>query len=204
MTEKKYFWLKLKEDFFKDLKIKKLRKIAGGDTYTIIYLKIQLLSLSNGGLLVYENIEPSFEEEIALQIDEDIENVKITLNYLISVGMLEELDKNNFLLPQTVECIGKEGATAERVRKHRQKVKMLQCNTDVTKCNTEIEKEKDKEIDVCVCQRGKKFKDETCKDCWYYRKQCKLPFYNQPRIDKQVVEIETEDVKSLETFFNKN
>ena len=36
---KKYYWLKLKEDFFRDKKIKKLRKIAGGDTYTIIYLK---------------------------------------------------------------------------------------------------------------------------------------------------------------------
>ena len=31
---KKYYWLKLKEDFFRQKEIKKLRKIAGGDTYT--------------------------------------------------------------------------------------------------------------------------------------------------------------------------
>ena len=44
---KKYFWLKLKDNFFKQKSIKKLRKMAGGDTFTIIYLKMQLLSLTN-------------------------------------------------------------------------------------------------------------------------------------------------------------
>ena len=41
---KKYYWLKLKADWFSDKRIKKLRSIAGGDTYTIIYLKMMLLS----------------------------------------------------------------------------------------------------------------------------------------------------------------
>ena len=43
---KRYYWLKLKDDYLDSPKIKKLRKIAGGDTYTIIYLKMQLLSES--------------------------------------------------------------------------------------------------------------------------------------------------------------
>ena len=45
MGNKRYYWLKLKDDFFRQPKIKKLRQIAGGDTYTVIYLKLQLLSL---------------------------------------------------------------------------------------------------------------------------------------------------------------
>ena len=49
---KKYYWLKLMNDFFTQPRIKKLRKIAGGDTYTIIYLKLQLLSLKTNGVLV--------------------------------------------------------------------------------------------------------------------------------------------------------
>ena len=44
---KQYYWLQLKEDFFRQKEIKLLRKIAGGDTYTIIYLKMMLV----GGLL---------------------------------------------------------------------------------------------------------------------------------------------------------
>ncbi len=41
---KRYFWLKLHKDFFQRKEIKRLRKIAGGDTYTIIYLKMLLRS----------------------------------------------------------------------------------------------------------------------------------------------------------------
>ena len=73
---KKYYWLRLKDDWFNSKVIKKLRKIAGGDTYTIIYLKMQLLSLKNEGKLYYEGVEDSFEEELALDLDEDIDNVR--------------------------------------------------------------------------------------------------------------------------------
>ena len=46
---KRYYWLKLKADWFSDKRIKKLRSIAGGDTHTIIYLKMMVLSLKDGG-----------------------------------------------------------------------------------------------------------------------------------------------------------
>lgn len=150
---KKYYWLKLKEDFFRDKKIKKLRKIAGGDTYTIIYLKMQLLSLKNEGSLIFEGVEDNFAEEIALEIDEDIDNVKVTIAFLISNGLLEETEQDHFVMTETLKCIGSESASAERVRKHRelkkeQEQKMLQCNTEVTNSNIEIEKrEKSKELE---------------------------------------------------------
>ena len=44
MAGKRYYWLKMEENFFNDKRVKKLRKIAGGDTYTIIYLKMMLSS----------------------------------------------------------------------------------------------------------------------------------------------------------------
>ena len=81
--KKKYYWLKLKTDFFTSRAMKKLRKIAGGDTYTVIYLKLQLLSLKDEGLLYYEGVEPTFYEEMALALDEDEENVKNTIETLI-------------------------------------------------------------------------------------------------------------------------
>ena len=135
------------KDFFSKPKIKKLRKIAGGDTYTIIYLKLQLLSLDNEGVLEYQGIENNFIEEMALTIDEDIDNVSVTINYLINQGLMEQIDENSYLLNETQALIGSESQVAERVRKHRITQKALQCNTDVTKCNTEIEIEKDIEID---------------------------------------------------------
>lgn len=65
---KRYYWLKLKDDYLDSPKIKKLRKIAGGDTYTIIYLKMQLLSVKNQGVIEYEGIEQTFAEELALKL----------------------------------------------------------------------------------------------------------------------------------------
>ena len=67
---KKYYWLKLPKDFFEDRAIKKLRSIAGGDTYTIIYLKMLLRTLEDDGKFVYEGIEDNIIDEIALDIDE--------------------------------------------------------------------------------------------------------------------------------------
>lgn len=146
---KKYYWLKLKDDFFRDKRIKKLRRIAGGDTYTVIYLKMQLLSIKNNGVLIYEGIEENFAEELALELDEDTENVKVTLAFLQGNGMIEETDTNHFLMTETIKCIGSESTSAERVRKHREKKaqKMLQCNANVITSNTEIEKDREKELE---------------------------------------------------------
>ncbi len=120
---KTYFWLKLKGDFFTQPKIKKLRRIAGGDTYTIIYLKLQLLSLKDEGNLYFEGIEDDFIEELALTIDEDVENVRFTVMFLINQHLLEEVQKDEFSLPEAKIAIGKESDSAQRVRKLRQREK---------------------------------------------------------------------------------
>lgn len=146
MSEKRYYWLKLMKDFFTNPKIKKLRKLAGGDTFTIIYLKLQLLSLDNEGVLIFQGIENTFEEEMALTIDEDVENVSVTLNYLISQNLMEVLSKTEYLLTETQCLIGSESSVTKRVRKHREQ-KALQCNANETICNTEIDIEKEIEID---------------------------------------------------------
>lgn len=128
MAEKRYYWLKLKENYFDSPKIKKLRKIAGGDTYTIIYLKLQLLSIKNNGIIEYEKIEPTFQEELALKLDEDVENVGVTLSYLQSQGLVDVNENNDFFLIEASNNIGSESESAERVRlfRERKNQKVLQ------------------------------------------------------------------------------
>jgi len=87
-ANKKFYWLKLKNDFFNQKEIKKLRRIAGGDTYTIIYLKMQLLSLKDDGKIYFDGIEDTFAEELALEIDEDPKNVEVTLLFLEKENLL--------------------------------------------------------------------------------------------------------------------
>lgn len=157
---KRYYWLKLQKDFFTQPKIKKLRKIAGGDTYTIIYLKMQLLSLNNGGKLFFDGIEESFSEEIALTIDEDPDNVKVTVQYLLSQGLIEPCSETEFLMTETQSLICSESESAERVRASR-KNKALQCNTNVTECNNNVQKcNTDIDIDIELDNRDR-VRDKT-------------------------------------------
>lgn len=157
---KRYFWLKLHKDFFQRKEIKRLRKIAGGDTYTIIYLKMLLRSIMSDGKLYFDGLEDDFASELALDLDEKEENVQITIQYLLKSGLLEMCSDEEYYLPDTKDSTGCETAVASRVRKHRERKKALHCNADVTQvkqlCNGEIEKDieinkelyKEKDIDI--------------------------------------------------------
>lgn len=152
-AEKRYYWLKLQSDFFSSMRIKKLRKLAGGDTLTIIYLKLQLKAIKSDGVLEWTGLESNIFDELALDIDEDRDNVELCLRYLLSCGLAETSDNaQRVFLPWVVANTGSESSSAERVRRFREGQKALQCNADVTpmlrSSNTEIEKEKDIKIEL--------------------------------------------------------
>lgn len=155
----RYFWLRLKEDFFSSKRIKKLKSYEKGDTYIIIYLKMQLSCIRKDGVLRYTGVEDDFAEEIALDIDEDPEDVRFVIKFLLDRGLAESVTESAMFLPYAVENTGSESTSAQRVRNYREKAKTLQCNAAPLHCNTsetqvkrtcnvEIEKEIDKEIEL--------------------------------------------------------
>ena len=145
---KRYYWLKLPDDFFRQKPIKKLRRIAGGDTYTIIYLKMLLVSLKNEGKLFFDGVEENFTEEVALELDEEEENVKVTVQFLMAQGLLQLIDESEYELTECSRMVGSESASAERMRRLRDK-KTSQCDIGVTQQLhlSDVEKEKEIEID---------------------------------------------------------
>ena len=159
---KRYYWLKLPKDFFEDKAIKRLRQIAGGDTYTIIYLKMLLKSMEDDGKLFYEGIEDTICDEIALDINESADDVQVTISYLEKKGLLIVTD-SEVELTRLTEMVGSETDKAELMRKLRNKEKgnnVTKISNNVTKalptvtnCYTEKEKEieksrEDTEIDT--------------------------------------------------------
>ncbi len=151
MATKRYYWLKLKDDFFDRKLIKKLRKIAGGDTYTIIYLKIQLMSIKTNGVIKFEGIEETIAEELALALDEKVENVEVTLSFLQQYGAFEQLSDSDFFLNEVPNCIGSESDSAERKRNQRKREKeaLNECDnvTDMS-LPSHVEKDlEDRQID---------------------------------------------------------
>lgn len=149
MAIKRYYWLKLKEDFFDKKLVKKMRKVAGGDTYTIIYLKMQLMSIKTEGIIEFERIEGSLAEELALVLDEEVENVEVTLSILQQCGAIEQISENDFLLNEVLDCIGSESDSAERKRNQRKREKeaLNKCD-NVTNLSLPSHVEKDIEIDI--------------------------------------------------------
>ena len=135
MAEKRYYWLKFKEDFFDFKGVKKLRKLAGGDTYVIIYLKMLLRSLKTDGILEYTGIEEDFSKELALDLDEDADNVRVVLGIITSCGMCELCDENHIFLPYVGENTGSETAATQRWRdwkKRQDDKKLLESNATPT------------------------------------------------------------------------
>ena len=135
---KRYYWLKLSDDFFKCKAVKKLRKIAGGDTYTVIYLKMLLVALKQDGKIYYEGVEDTFADELALDLDEDAENVKVTIAFLKAQNLLVDGDaENEYILPECAAMTGTESESAERMRRMRER-KALQCNDDPSHCDGDV------------------------------------------------------------------
>jgi phage replisome organizer N-terminal domain protein len=156
VENKRYYWLKLKEDFFSEVRMKRLRKLSAGGTYTIIYLKLLLLSLREEGKLYFECVDETFSKELALILDESEDDIAITLNYLSKVGLLQEVREGEYFLTELPSLIGSETAWAERKRNYRiqqreQKSRTLSssCPTDVRQeIEIELEKELEKEREL--------------------------------------------------------
>lgn len=158
-TGKRFYWLKLYSDFFSSVRIKKLRKLAGGDTFLAIYLKMQLLAMQHDGVLRWSGVEDDFAAELALELDEDSDNVKVTMAYLLSCGLAETDDNVNFFFPFAVSNVGSEGTSAQRMRDARMAAKRnaeamkIEANannvqTSCAHCSTEIEnRDRDKSIE---------------------------------------------------------
>lgn len=136
---KRYYWLKLHDDFFKSLRVKKLRRLAGGDTFLIIYLKLQIVAMKNEGVIKWKGLEDDFASELALELDEDTDNVKVTLAYLLSCGLAETDDNISFFFPYAVLNTGSETQAAERMRKMRER-DALPAPKETPKTNAERQK----------------------------------------------------------------
>lgn len=147
---KRYYWLKLKEDFFKKKEMKKLRKLENGDTCILIYMKMIILSLESENKIFFDNVEDTFAEELSLLLDEDVDDVQRTLDFLEKVNLMETINDGEYFLPQGTTLTGSECSSAERVRKHRANKKSNKENKsciDDDSCNKSVTLDIDTDID---------------------------------------------------------
>lgn len=120
MASRRFYWLKLPEDFFRRGYIRRLRNREGGDRLVLIYLELLLSALKTEGLLPAEG---DLSEELALELYEDETEVQTLLNYLSEYGKLTNETDAEYHLTDCDELIGSEADSAHRVRDYRRREK---------------------------------------------------------------------------------
>lgn len=158
MTEsKKYYWLKLKRDFFKRHDIRIVESMPNGKDYILFYLKLLLESIDHEGTLRFSETIPYNEQMLSVVTNTNIDTVKSAMKLFIELNMMTVCDDQTIYMNEVDKLIGSasDNDNANRVRRCREKKKLLalQNVTDsITKCNESksIEKEKDTELDTEV------------------------------------------------------
>lgn len=163
---KRYYWIKLKTEFFDLPTIDWLLSQKNGCEYIVLYQMLCLKTANNNGAMansIGEMLIPYDIEKIVRDTKYfDFDTVTVALELFKKLGLIYQADNNVLHISGIDEMVGSETSSAKRVREHR-KNKALQCNTNVTPnnalCNTEIEK--DKEIDKELEIEQEKDKKET-------------------------------------------
>lgn len=134
--QKRFYWIKLKENFFDLETIDWLISQKNGCEYIVLYQKLCLIAANKGGRLamtVGEMIIPYDVNKIARDTKFHIDTVVVAMELFRRIGLIYEESDGVLKIPYVDEIVGSESSSAKRVREHRKrKQKALQCNSDVT------------------------------------------------------------------------
>ena len=148
---RKYYYLKLKENYFDDDSIVLLESMQDGVLYSNILLKLYLKSLKHGGRLQLDEDIPYTAQMIATITRQQIGTVERALQIFLKLGLVEVLDSGTFYMSNIELLIGQSSTEAERKRAARLQNKALSAPrtkvghlSDIRPPEIELEKEIEK------------------------------------------------------------
>ena len=160
---KRFYWLKLKSDFFEDDTIRFIEEQENGVLYVNFYLKLCLKSIINDGKLIRfvgNTLIPYDVKSLSKLTNTDVDTVMVAMELFKKIGLIEILDTGEIYLSQINEMIGSETDKAQLMRKKRAR-KKLESNIVtqmLPECYTE---NRDKSIEYRDIDKEKNIKKET-------------------------------------------
>ena len=158
--DKKYYWLKLKRDFFKRHDIQIIEDMPNGKDYILFYVKLLCESVDHDGRLRFNEEIPYNEEMLSTITRTNIDTVRSAIKIFTQLQMMEILDDGTIFMREVQKMLGCESYWAEQKRLQRQKKDNVQLlsNESPTCPSKSIDKEKDidkdteieKEIEVII------------------------------------------------------
>ena len=120
---KKYYFLKLKDDFFDSEKVRVLESMPSGIYYSNLLIKLYLKALRYDGALKLNESMAYDEKMVSALTNLDIRFVRSGLQALASLGFIEKLEDGTIYMSDMESFVGKSNSEAERKRKYRNKIK---------------------------------------------------------------------------------
>ena len=151
---KKYYYLRLKDNFFDSDELKILESMKDGYLYSNILLKLYLRSLKNDGKLVVNDRIPYNVEMLASVTGHQIGTVKQALSIFKDLGLIDVLENGAIYMLDIQNFIGRGSSEADRKREYRQRIESDRTNVQTKvrriseKSPPEIEIELEKEIKI--------------------------------------------------------
>ena len=176
MADKKYYWLKLKRDFFKRHDIRIIEEMPNGKEYLLFYLKLLVESIDHEGSLRFSDTIPYNEQMLAVVTNTNIDIVRSAVKMFYDLKMIDIRSDKTIFMEEVQTMIGSavDNDNANRQRRFREKQKQLALPDRydaVTKNNESksIELDIDKEIDIDTEKKPpKRFSKPTIDDVKAY------------------------------------
>lgn len=175
---KKYYYLRLKDNFFDSDELKILESMKDGYLYSNILLKLYLRSLKNDGKLVVNERIPYSADMLASVTGHQVGTIKQALSVFKDLGLIDVLDNGAIYMLDIQNFIGKGSSEADRKREYRQRIETDRTNvqtnlrqiSEKSPPEIEIELEKDKEINssASTTTKRKRFKKPTLSQITQY------------------------------------
>lgn len=175
----RYYWLKLKRDFFKRHDVCIVEDMPNGKEYLLFYLKLLCESVDHDGNLRFGDRIPYSPEMLSSVTRTNVDIVRSAVKVFTELDMMEILDDGTIFMTEVTNMIGSaaNNDNANRQRRFREKKKQLALsgsygavtnNNERKKIEKEIDIEKDIEIeedkeDKTTCQQVVDLFNSICK-----------------------------------------
>lgn len=149
----RFYWLKLKEDFFDDEAIEWLEEQENGSMYALFYLKLCLKALKNDGMLIRHvgtMLIPYDTAKLAEITRTNKDTVIVALELMKKIGLVEIRDDGAIYMAKLGEMVGSETKAAARMRKMREERKKLAGRNNVTPL-----------LQTCASHRTQEYRDKS-------------------------------------------
>ena len=143
---KKYFWLRLKKDFFKRHDIQIIEAMPNGKDYILFYLKLLCESVDHEGNLRFSEQIPYNDKMLATITNTNVDIVRSAIKIFCELEMMDILDDGTFFMSEVQKMIGYETKWAEKKRKQRQKGDNVPLLSST--CPHDVRQEIEKELEI--------------------------------------------------------